>query len=176
MMQIKTTIKNYVVKFTSCLFILITLLGKAYTQDNVFRQMSDNTFMYNGRIGKLHTFKDVILLDSTNLYSDFQNFEFKRNKQINMNAFSSVVGSVFICLGYLGYTGGNDIANVLGTFYTGIGIGFAGIGIGISAGTHGRAKNKYKKALLEKAINRRKEIGYLSLESTNTGIGLVYRF
>jgi hypothetical protein len=176
MIQIKTTIKNYVMKFILCLFILITLFDKAYSQDNVFRQMSDNTFMYNGRIGKLHTFKDVILLDSINLYSDFNNFNINRKNQIKMNIISVAVGMPIIYLGYELYTSGNDIADVLGRFYTSIGISVAGIGIGLSSGSYGHAKNKYKKSLLAKAINRRKETGYLRVETTESGIGLVYRF
>jgi hypothetical protein len=176
MMQIKTRIKNYVMKFTSCLFILITLLGRAYTQDNVFRQMSDNTFMYDGRIGKLHTFKDVILLDSANLYSDFQKFDTERKCQESINTIYGAVGGLFVSLGIVFYISDLDAAIGVGTLYTGIGISTTAIGLLYSKVAHGNSKNRYKQSLLGKLLYRHKEIGNLQLEVINSGVGLVYRF
>jgi hypothetical protein len=162
-------------KNTTLLFLFMMIFCKANAQDEVFRQMSEHTFIYNGRIGELHTFKDVMLLDSANLYNDFYNFNKHRKSQREMNiVFSVAAAPFFIGAGYI-FTS-RSYLNFVGYILTGIGSGFELLGFGISGLTYAKAKNKHKKLLLGKVLEQKKETSSLRLGATPSGVGLVVQF
>jgi hypothetical protein len=163
-------------KFAALLFIFTIIFSTAHAQDKVLQQISEHTFIYNGRTGRLHKFKDVVMLDSTNRFSDFNNFNINRKKQIKMNIISSAVAIPIVYYGYKIYSSGYDQANVIGVLYATIGIGIAGIGIGLSSSIYGHEKKEYKKSLLVKLSINPPITGYLRIETTQSGLGLVYRF
>jgi hypothetical protein len=173
-------------KLPTILF-LILFFSKAYTQsdliprtleptfifaqDNVLRQISKHRFLYNGHIGKLHTFQDVMLLDS-----DFKNFNSNRKFQIGANVVSGLLGIPCTYIGTYFLIKGYEDSPGYGIQFLGIGLGITGLGLIFSNIAFGSSKGYYKTELLKKVIKRDSETGYLRIEATQSGLGLVYRF
>jgi hypothetical protein len=130
-------------KILTLLFLFMLIFCKIYAQEAVFEQVSKHTFRCKDRVGELHTFKDVILLDSANLYSDFNSFNKFRKNQREMNiVFSVAAAPFFLGAGYI-FTK-KSYLNFVGVLFTIIGSGFELLGFGISGLTYAKAKNKHK--------------------------------
>jgi hypothetical protein len=163
-------------KIPTLVFLFIIIFCKINAQEAIFEQVSKHTFRYKDRVGDLHTFKDVMLLDSANLYGDFYNFNKNRKGQKVMNVVTSIALVPFLVGGYLGFSGTNESPETIGLLILTYGVVVSFIGFGINEITYIKAKNKYRRLLLDKVLEPKKETSSLRLSTTPSGIGLVYQF